>query len=328
MLPGKYLVAGATGLMGSHVLLHLRNVPNVQIRATYHKRPPHIQGDNITYVHANLSTPEDCQRIVDDVDYVFMLAGKLLTAPVLAKNPVTPVNDNLFMTVRLLEAVHFAGVKKLVWLSSSTAYPLVDEALAESQMMQGNPPDIHFGLGWMTRFIETQCQMYAEKLHSSIDTIVLRPTTIYGEYGDFNFKTCHMLPALIRRVVECQSPIEVWGTGENSRDLIYAGDVVEACFLALEKVQGFEAFNIGYGQEYTVNELLQMILQAGQYSEAKIVHLSSKPSSVRKKTLNLSKARQMLRFIPKTSIEDGIAKVMGWYRQSQGASFKQPNKTF
>ena len=245
-----------------------------------------------------------------------MFAAVLSTAPVMAKNPVSHITSNMIMNAQMLEAAYFAGVKKFLWLSSCTGYPLTEGVLKEENMFDGDPPDVYFSVGWMSRYTEVLCRMYATKLKVSMPTVVLRPTTIYGEYEDFHFDTCHMLPALVRKVVERQKPIEVWGTGTNTRDLIYADDVFDACLLAMEKIDTFDVFNVGFGRQYSVNELLKMIIEIDGYSNAEIVHNTSKPSTIKKRVINLTRAPKVLGFEVKTSIEDGITKMVEWYRQN------------
>jgi GDP-L-fucose synthase len=313
MLKGNYLVAGAGGLMGSAALLKLSNLPGVNVRAV-DIREPKISADNISYIKADLRNFDECKRVVKNIDYVLMFAAILSTAPVLAKNPVLPIRSNIIMNVQMLEAAYFAGVKKFLLLSSSTGYPLKEGILKEENMFDSDPPDVYFSVGWVSRYIETLCRMYATKLKKTLPIAILRPTCIYGEYEDFHFETCHFLPALIRKVVERQKPIEVWGTGENKRDLIYASDVFDACLLALEKVDDFNVFNIGAGKEYSINEFLRMILEIDNFQDAKIVHNTSKPSTINKRSIDFSKAKNLLGFEAKTPIRTGITNMIKYYK--------------
>lgn len=315
MLKGNYLIAGAGGLMGTTALLRLKNLPGVNVRAVDLKEPKVI-GDNISYIKADLRNLDECKKVVKDIDYVFMFAAILSTAPVMAKNPVSHITSNIIMNAQMLEAAYFAGVKKFLCLSSSTGYPLIEKKLKEENMFDGNPPDVYFPAGWMSRYIEILCRMYATKLKKSMTTLILRPTTIYGEYEDFHFETCHVLPALIRKVVERQKPIEVWGTGEDKRDLIYADDVFDACLLALERVDTFDVFNIGFGREYSINELLKMILEIDNFQNAKIVYDTSKPSTISKRSIDFTKAKKILGFEAKTSIREGITRTIKNYKEN------------
>jgi len=315
MLKGNYLITGAAGLMGSTALSKLSNQAGVNIRAVDLKEP-RISADNISYFKADLRDFNQCREAVKDIDYVFMFAGILSTAPVIAKNPVSPVTSNLVINSQMLEAAYFAKVKKFLWLSSSTGYPLKEGILKEENMFDNDPPDIYFPVGWMSRYTEILARMYATKLKKSMPIVILRPTNIYGEYEDFHFETCHVLPALIRKVVERQRPIEVWGKGEEKRDLIYSDDVFDACLLALEKIDLFDVFNIGSGKEYSINELLKMILEIDNFQNSDIIYNTSKPSTINKRSIDLTKIKQFLGFKAKTPIRQGISKMIRYYKEN------------
>lgn len=312
-LKGKnILITGATGLVGTNMLIRLKGIPNVNVRAVYHKRKPQIFSDNISYVKADLNKYEDCRRIVEGVDYIMMLAAKIVRRSADLRYLIT----NLVMNFQMLEAAYHAGVKKYLWLSSATAYPPSDRPIKEEQMFDADPYDTYFPLGWMTRYIEILCRMYATKLERHMATIVLRPTAIYGEYGDFDFSTCHVLPALIRKVAERHNPLEIWGTGEAKRDFIYVGDVFEACLLALERIDSFAELNIGSGKSYSVKELLTMILDIDNYPNAQLTFDHTKPEKAPSIFVDCIKAEELIGFKAKTSIRDGIAKTIEWLKKT------------
>ena len=316
MLTGKYLVTGATGTMGTHALLRLKDKPGITVRAVYHKRRPRIFAKNFQYVWAELTNPEDCKNAVTGMDYVLMFAGILSTAPRRAEDPVSHVTTNMIMNSLTLEASYFAGVKKFLWLSSTTGYPMIEGMLHEENMFDGDPPDNYFSVGWMTRYTEVLCRMYAKKLKNPITTIVLRPTTIYSEYGDFNLRTCHVLPAMIRKVIERHKPIKVWGSREVKRDLLHGDDVFDACLLALEKVKDFNVFNIGFGKEYSINEMLKIIIETDKFDDHEIVYDESKPKAVETRIIDFSRSKTVLGFKPKTPLKEGIEKMIEWYRRN------------
>lgn len=316
MLPGRHVVAGAAGLMGTFTLLRLRNQPGVEVIATVHQRPPLVEGANIRCLQADLTSLEDCRRVLEGADYLWLLAARLATAPVVAKDPLAHMTSNMLINANMLEAAWKAGLKKVLWLSSSTAYPDQEKPLQEEDFFRGDPPANHFAVGWMTRYTEALCRMYATILSHPLTIIAFRPTTIYGEYESFDFERAHVLPALVRKVVERQQPLEVWGSGEELRDFIYGDDVLDACLAALNVVNaGFEVLNLGYGREYRIREVLEIILRQDGFKDAELVYNQSKPSSVLRKTLDLTRIKARLGFQPKTDLESGIQKMLEWYRQ-------------
>jgi GDP-L-fucose synthase len=312
---GIYVITGATGLMGTTALKRLRNIPGVRVKAVYHRQKPIVVADNITYIQAELEKFCDCENIFSGSDYVLSFAGISMPAPVLAANPISSVTRNLLMHAQMLEAAYLAKIKKYLVISSSTGYPPEDCLLHEDDMFRGDPADAYFLTGWMFRYIEVLCRMYSTKLNNPMSIAVIRPSTIYGEHEDFTPQKSRMLPALIKKVVDREQPIEIWGDGEVKRDLIYADDLFDACLAALEKSSPLAIYNIAYGREYSVKELLTMIMQVDRYENAKISFTRNRPSAGGRRYLDTSRAREVLNFQPKTPMETGIRIMLDGYRK-------------
>jgi GDP-L-fucose synthase len=312
---GNYLITGATGLMGTIALKRLGNLPGINIKAVYHRKEPFVFADNITYVRADLTSAETCGEIVKGCDYILSFAGILMTAPVLAADPVSPVTKNIRMMALLLDAAYSACVKKFLCISSSTGYPDREVPLHEEDMFLSDPAEAYYSVGWMFRYIETLCRMYATKLKSPMTVAVIRPSTIYGEYEDFSPENSHMLPALVRKIADRENPIQIWGSGEVKRDLIYAGDLFEACIRILEETQGFDVFNIAFGKEYSINELLDMIIHIDNYADAHVVYKENRPVTGGRRILDTNKVREQFGFFPMTDIKTGIKKMLQRYKK-------------
>lgn len=308
------LVTGAAGLAGSNIVAKLISI-GAHVRAIVHLKAPVIQDKRIEYVKADLTAKQDCIRVVQDMDVVFHCAASTSGAAVIEKTPLAHVTPNLVMNAQLLEAAYIAKVNRFLWLSSTVAYPPSGtRPIEEEELLEGEPFEKYHFAGWMKRYTEILCQSYSTKLKDPLMTVVLRPTNIYGEHDDFNFETSHVLPALIRKVVERHDPIEVWGDGEDIRDFIYVGDFVEACIMAMEKVVNYCPMNIGYGKGYSVKEVLNIILEEADYRDARILFNPSKPSMIPIRLVNISKAKRILGFEPKIGIREGIQKTLEWYR--------------
>lgn len=311
----KVLVTGATGFVGTNLLRALLNT-GARIRATAHTRPRQVADSRIEYLSCDLTNAEDCRIAVEGVEYVFHCAASTSGAAVIARTPLIHVTPNVVMNALLLEAAHQAGVRKFLWLGSSTGYPPFDDhPLKEDEMMLSDPYEKYFCVGWMKRFTEVLCQIYATKIKDPMTTIVLRPTNIYGPYDDFEFATSHVMAALIRRVVERHQPITVWGTGEDVRDLIYIDDFIEVMIKAMEQVSTYDYFNIGLGRGYSVKEILSMVLEIDGYRDARVVFDPSLPTTIPKRLVDISKAATLLGFRPKIDIREGIVRTIRWFRE-------------
>jgi len=312
----RVLIAGGTGFVGANLILRLLSL-GANVRATLHRKAPVINRPGIEYVKIDLTNMEDCRRAVDGMDYVFMCAANTSGAAVIASTPLVHVTPNIIMNAQILEASYFAKVKKFIWLSSNAAYPPTgDRPVKEDEMFNGDPYSTYFGVGWMKRYTEILCRMYSQKLKNPMPTVVLRPSNIYGPYDDFDFATSHVMAATIRKVVERHDPIEVWGDGNDVRDLIYIDDMVDAILLAAEKLESFEPLNIALGKGYNLKQVLQMTLEIDGYSSARVTYDPSKPSMIPIRLLDTSRAQTVLGFKPKTNLQEGIKKTIEWYRKT------------
>ena len=307
-------MAGGTGFLGANLILRLLS-EGCRIRATFHENPPVINDDSIEYVHADLRAMEDCRLVVEGMDYVFMCAANTSGAAVMAATPLAHVTPNIVMNAQLLEASYDARVKKFLFMSSSAAYPpTADRPVHEDEMFDGEPYESYYAVGWMKRYTEILCKTYAQRLKNPMATVIIRPSNIYGPFDDFDFRTSHMLPALIRRVVERHSPIEVWGTGNDIRDLIYIDDFLRGMLLACEKSGEHMAINIASGQGHSVKEVLQAILDADGYRNADVRFDPSKPTTIPIRLVNTTLAKDRLGFEAKTSLSEGVRNTVRWYR--------------
>ena len=147
-------------------------------------------------------------------------------------------------------------------------------------------------------------------------TIVLRPTNVYGPGDDFEFATSHVIPALIRKVVERWDPIEVWGDGEDVRDAIYVDDMVAAMMRGMQQIESYTAINIGQGKAYSVKQILAAILDLDGYSNAKVSFDASKPTMIPIRVIDTEKAERELGFKAEVDLREGLQKTIQWYRES------------
>jgi len=314
--PGSYLVLGASGLVGAHALARLGDRPGVRVRAVTRSRPLPLGAANIEHRRADLRDPGAAAALMEGIDFVLLFAGVVATAPVLARDPVGPVRDQMAVTTSVCDAAFRAGVPRVVFLSSTTGYPMRDGPLEEDDMFAGEPPSGWDYLGWATRFLEVQARALAGYARGRTSFVALRPTMIYGAHDNFSFEEGHFLPALLRRVVERRNPIEVWGTGEEERDLVHARDVVDASLRAL-RIDGFDAFNVAAGEAHSVGSILDRLLCLDGFSDARIEHVPGRPRSVRRRSFSAGHARRKLGFEPRVTLDDGLRETLEWYRRNR-----------
>jgi GDP-L-fucose synthase len=215
----------------------------------------------------------------------------------------------------MLEAAYQAGVRKLCFISSGAAYPPTGaRPVGECEMFDGDPVDVYFPAGWMKRYAEVLCRTYSEKIARPMPTVVVRPSNIYGPYDKYDFATSHVTAALLRRVVERQSPLEVWGTGEDVRDVIHIDDFIDGMLAAFATDLPYFAVNVCAGKGHTVREILQTLLEVDGYRDAEVRFDPSRPSTIPVRLMDNSLAREKLGFETRLSLAEGLRRTIEWYR--------------
>lgn len=313
----RVLVAGGSGFVGTNLAKRLVSL-DANVRATIHKKPPVFDTQGVEYITCDLTKKEDCKKATQGIDYVFMCAANTSGAAVMEKTPLVHVTPNVLMNSLMLEASYEAEVKKFLFISSNTVYPVVNHAVKEGEMAFTGLFEKYFCVGWMKIFAEILCKMYAEKIKNPMKTVVVRPGNIYGPYDDYEWETSHVLPALMRKVIERHSPLEVWGDGSDVKDFIYVDDFVEGLLLAMEKIETFDPINLASGKPISVKQAVQIILDSDNYSDTKIKFDTSKPTMIPLRLIDVSKAKRLLDFEAKTSFEDGIKNTIKWYKEKKG----------
>ncbi|MDD2904645.1 MAG: NAD-dependent epimerase/dehydratase family protein [Syntrophales bacterium] len=316
-LKGKnVLVTGGSGFVGTNLITRLLEL-GANVTGTYNKNLPQVQTDIIRWCKVDLTDKESCHFVTLDQDYVFMCAANTSGAAVMENTPLVHVTPNVIMNSLMLEQAYVNKVKKFIFLSSNCVYPYADFPLAEEHCT-GEFFHKYFFVANMKRFSEILCQMYSEKIKNPMTCIVVRPSNIYGPYDDFEWETSHSTPALIRKVIERQDPIIVWGDGNAQKDLIYISDFIDGLISVTEKVNNFDIINLASGKSYSIKETLNIILKTEHYDEANIIFDETKPTMIPKRLISIEKAKRELNFNPKISLSEGILETIKWYRDKCG----------
>jgi len=250
------------------------------------------------------------------VQYIFHAAGAVAGTAVTTSNPMEEIIANLILTSRMFQAAWACNVERMLIFSSSTGYPAAEYPIKEEEMWSGPPHTLYSGYGWMRRYLERLGEFVASK--SGMKIAIVRPTAVYGRFDNFDPVTSHVVPALIRKAVERHDPYEVWGNGNEVRDFLHITDLARGCLLMLEKHAACDPINIGYGKAVTIKELVQLILDAADYKDAKIVFNTSKPTAIPFRMVDTSKANELLGFEHEVSLEEGLRDTVDWYKDNDG----------
>jgi len=308
------LVTGGTGFVGTHFVQQLLDL-GATVRVTVHKRPLVIKDKRIQIVQADLTRMEDCLAAVKGVNFVFHAAGAVSAAGLTASKPISAITTNLILTARMLEAACAGNVERFLLFSSSTGYPVTDHPAKEEEMWTGPTHPSYFGYGWMRRYLERIGEFVVSKYHLKI--ALVRPTAVYGRWDDFNPATSHVIPALIRKAVEKEDPYEVWGIGTEVRDFLHITDLIRGSLFMMEHYATCDPVNIGYGKTVTIAGIVNLILKAAGHENATVKFDASKPTTIPFRMVDTSKAKKILGFEPKVSLEEGLKDTVKWYAENR-----------
>jgi GDP-L-fucose synthase len=307
------LVTGGAGFVGINLINRLLD-EGASIRATLHHNDSVIKDDRIEYIKSDLRLEEDCKKVVNGMDYVFMCAANTSGAKIMATTPLVHLTPNILMNIQMLQAAYGANVKKFLFISTNTVYPLTDYAVKESDVTNEFYESYHI-VAWMKRFTEIVCEMYSNRIKEPMKTIVVRPGNLYGPYDKFDWEKSKVIPAIMRRAIERHDPFEVWGDGMDVKDFLYIDDCIDGLILAMENLDEFEPINIASGIPVTIRDVLTQILKSADYDDADVQYDSSKPTMIPKRMIDISLAKEKLGFEPKVSLQDGIHKTVQWYEE-------------
>ncbi len=235
------------------------------------------------------------------------------------ENPGRYFYDNAAMAIHLMEESRLAGVQKFVSLGTICSYPKYTPVpFKEEDLWNGYPEETNAPYGLAKKMLLVQGQAYREQY--DFNAITLLPVNLYGPGDNFDPSSSHVIPALIRKVLEAKDEgsdhIEVWGTGTASREFFFVRDAARAIALAAEGYNKPEPVNLGSGHEVTIRELTELICDLCGFG-GQIIWDSSKPDGQPRRCLNTTRAKQELGFAASTSLRDGLMETIEWYERSR-----------
>jgi len=307
-------VAGGSGFIGTHYVEKLLEYGANVVTHT-HVSPLQIKDDRIKIIeHLDLENLEDCYKLVKGADYLVHAAGRICH-PASVPTDIQVSIQNIKVTGNLLEASHKSNVKGFLDLNSSTGYPDIREPLEEDEFWTDEPHAKYYGYGWMRRYREKLMEHVSR--FSDMKIALARGTAIYGPNDNFDLKTCHVVPALIRRVLTGENPFEVWGSPDVVRDFLYVKDVVRAGLLVLEKGESMRPYNVGSGEAITVGDIVEAILKATK-KKPEVFYNSSRPTTIPFRMVSTARLEKELGFKKEFSFEEGISETVKWYLENNG----------
>jgi len=310
------LICGATGFIGRNLLDYYYKQNKYKIKATHFKRPA-IKGYNgVEWINCDLRDSKQVQEAVNGVDIILQFAATTTGAKDIVSKPYIHVTDNAVMNSLILRECYEHSIKHFVFPSCTVMYQPSQVALDETDFDANEPLlPVYFGVGNTKLYIEKMCEFFS-RLGRTKHTAI-RHSNMYGPYDKYDLERSHMFGATITKVMtSTDGKINVWGTGEESRDLLYVEDLVKFVDAAITKqITPYELFTVGVGKAVKVKDVIKKIIEhSGR--ELEMVHDLSKPTIPTSLYLNYNKAKEMLGWEPEVDLDNGIIKTINWYKEN------------
>jgi len=299
----RIIVTGGAGFLGKHLVKKLikRGIPKENIFIPRFKE-------------YDLRKEKDIKRMFSDfkADIVIHLAGIVGGIGFNREKPGELFYDNLIMGIQLIEQARLNKIEKFVAIGTICAYPkFTPVPFKEKDLWNGYPEETNAPYGLAKKMLLVQSQAYRQQY--GFNSIFLLPVNLYGPGDNFDPKSSHVIPALIKKCVDAKEKITVWGTGKASREFLYVEDAAEGIILATEKYDKSEPVNLGAGFEITIKDLVEKIAKlTGFKGEIEWDH--SKPDGQPRRMLDVSKAKKEFDFTAKTNFDEGLKKTIEWYK--------------
>lgn len=302
----RVAVTGGAGFLGRYVVERLRavGVPDAFV--------PRRRDYDLTH-------PDAVARFYADAgpEVVVHLAASVGGIGANLAHPGRFLHENVAMGAHVLEGARRAGVRRFVAVGTVCAYPAEPPApFVEDALWDGLPEPTNAPYGLAKRLLLAQCQAY--RAEYGLDAVYVIPTNLYGPGDDFDPATSHVIPALIRRMVEAvdagADEVVCWGDGHCTRDFLHAADAAEAIVSAASADLGPEPVNLGSGQERSIRQVADAVAAHVGFA-GRIRWDDARPSGQRRRVLDITRARRRLGFSPRRTFDEGLRETVAWYRR-------------
>ncbi len=304
----KIVVTGGAGFLGSAVTQELAR------RGAQHVVAPRRREFDLVH-EADVVRLYETHR----PDVVLHLAAVVGGIGANRENPGSFYYQNMVMGALLMEHARRAGVQKFVAIGTICAYPkFTPVPFKEEDLWSGYPEETNAPYGIAKKALLVQAQAYRDQY--GFNAIYLLPVNLYGPRDNFDPKSSHVIPALIKKFVEAverrDEVVEVWGTGRATREFLYVDDAAQGIVLATEHYDGPEPVNLGAGFEISIKDLAECIARLTGF-KGRLVWNTSLPDGQPRRCLDTTRAERFFGFRARTPFEEGLARTIEWYRSSR-----------
>lgn len=261
---------------------------------------------------------ENCQKVVEKQDLIIHLAAHVGGIGLNREKPAELFYDNLMMGTQLIHAAYQSGVEKFVCVGTICAYPkFTPVPFKEDDLWNGYPEETNAPYGIAKKALLVQLEAYRQQY--GFNGIYLLPVNMYGPEDNFDTRSSHVIPALIRKVHEAQKAgekiISVWGDGSPTREFIYSEDAARGIVRGAQFYNESDPVNLGTNREITIKDLITIICELMGY-EGLLEWQTDQPNGQPRRCLDTSRARDRFGFEAEVGFEEGLKRTIEWYRQN------------
>jgi GDP-L-fucose synthase len=298
----RVLVTGGGGFLGSHLVERLEKEGHDVIAAR-----------STDY---DLTSMEETARMFEEAapERIFHLAAEVGGIGANRANPGRYWYANLMMGAHVLEQARVHETPKLVIVGTVCAYPkYAPIPFSEDDLWDGYPEETNAPYGVAKKTVLVGAQAYREQY--GVNSVFLLPTNLYGPRDNFDLETSHVIPALIRKMLDSEDEVVLWGDGSPTREFLYVEDCVEGLVLAGDRYDGPEPVNLGAGKEISIRELAELVADVTGFA-GRIIWDETKPGGQPRRSVDATRARELFGFEARTPLRDGIERTVAWYRSA------------
>ncbi|OGF61983.1 MAG: hypothetical protein A2Y62_20925 [Candidatus Fischerbacteria bacterium RBG_13_37_8] len=314
----KVLVTGGAGFIGSYLVEDLVKEGAIVTVADNLERGKLDNlkkvSKNIIFYITDLRNYDNCLKVCKNQDLVMNLAAKVTGIEYNRTHQRDMFESNMTLQQNVLKAAWEREVQRFLQVSTACIYPN-DAAVptCENEGTRGEPEPTNSGYGWAKRMGERLAEYYAQE--TKMEIAMVRPFNSYGARDYYDIKTSHVIPALIRKIHIGQNPVEVWGSGNQSRVFIHARDVASGMKLVTEKYAKADPVNIGHDQDIQIRELVEKIQNIMNIHNP-VFYNTKMPEGYPRRAADITKLKSVTGgFIPTVSIDEGLAESIEFFKE-------------